>query len=188
MKRALLACLLAGCVDASDPPWQLDHDRVLAVAADPPRVLPGQSARVSALVAHAGAPVDEEQPVAMTVVSPRELYTAVHYNLDHWQIDAPAVTEPTALVVEMRLPPGEVATKTVWLGLSGANPTVAATVPDPFPRGRDVELGDGEWFTSCGTLRGTTLRVDQTCDGQLVVVVRDGDGGVGWQVLALRVQ
>lgn len=185
----LVLVLLAGCVDAGAPPWQLDHDRVLAVAFDPPRILPGQSARVTALVAHRGAPVapvDEEQPVAMTVVSPRELYTAVHYNLDHWQVDCPMVAAPTELEVELRLPPGEVATKTIWLGETGANPTVMASVPDPFPRGEDVELGAGEWFTSCGTLRGSTLRVDAPCDGQVVVVVRADDGGVAWQVLPLH--
>ena len=187
--RRLALVLLAGCVDASDPPWQLDHDRVVAVAADPPRIAPGQSARITALVAHAGAPVDEEQPVAMTVVSPRDLYTAVHYNIDHWQIDCPPLTAPTALEVEMRLPAGEIATKTIWLGGTGANPQVSASVPDPFPRGRDVDLGAGEWFTSCGTLRGphlSVLRVDEPCEGQVVVVVRDGAGGVAWQVLALH--
>jgi hypothetical protein len=184
--KAIVLVLVAGCVEASDPPWQLDHDRVVAVAADPPRIQPGQSARVTALVAHAGAPVDEEQPVAMTVVSPRELYMAVHYNIDHWQIDCPAVTSPTELEVELRLPPGEVATKTIWLGASGANPTVSASVPDPFPRGQDVDLGAGEWFTSCGTLNGSVLRVDAPCDGQVVVVERADDGGVAWQVFALH--
>lgn len=186
MKRLALL-LVAGCVDASAPPWLLDHDRVVAVTAEPPGIVPGQSARITALVAHAGAPVDEEQPVAMTVVSPRELYTAVHFNIDHWQIDCPAVPAPTALEVELRLPAGEVATKQVWLGETRANPPASASVPDPFPRGSDVDLGAGEWFTSCGTLRGSVLRVDAPCDGQLVVVVRDGHAGVAWQVLALHV-
>ena len=186
MKKLVLVVALWGCVDASDPPWQLDHDRVVAVAADPPRILPGDSARITALVAHAGAPVDEEQPVAMTVVSPRELYTAVHYNLDHWQIDCPAVAEPTELEVELRLPPGEVATKKIWLGETGANPPISASVPNPFPRAMDVDLGSGEWFTSCGTLRGSVLRVDAPCEGEVVVVVRADDGGVAWQVVPLH--
>jgi hypothetical protein len=184
--KKLVLLVLAGCVDASDPPWLLDHDRVVAVAADPPRILPGQTAKITSLVAHRGAPVDEEQPVAMTVVSPRELYTAVHYNIDHWQIDCPPVTVPTELEVELRMPPGEVATKKIWLGETGANPPVNASVPDPFPRGMDVDLGPGEWFTSCGTLHGSVLRVDQPCDGQVVVVVRADDGGVAWQVVALH--
>ena len=184
--KAIALVLLAGCVDASDPPWLLDHDRIVAVAAEPPRIVPGESARITALVAHRGAAVSEEQPVVMTVIAPRELYLAVHYNLDHWQIDCPVVAEPTELEVELRVADGEVATKQIWLGETGANPIVTASVPDPFPRGMDVDLGDGEWFTSCGTLRGSVLRVDAPCDGQLVVVVRAGDGGVAWQVVPLH--
>lgn len=191
VKRIALVLVVGlwGCVDASDPPWQLDHDRIVAVTAEPPRIEPGGSARITALVAHAGAPVDEEQPVVMTVVSPRELYMAVHYNIDHWQIDCPTVTEPTELDVELRVAAGEVATKKIWLGETGANPPVSASVPDPFPRGMEVDLGAGEWFTSCGTLRGphlSVLRVDAPCDGQVVVVVRADDGGVAWQVLPLH--
>ncbi len=185
MKRLALV-VFAGCVDAGDPPWQLDHDRIVAVASDPAGLVPGESARITALVAHRGGPLDEEQPVAMTVVSPRELSTAVHYNIDHWQIDCPVVAAPTALEVELRVPAGEVATKRIWLGMALANPAVSATVPDPFPRGSDVDLGPGEWFSSCGTLRGSQLRVDAPCDGQVVVVVRDDAGGLAWQVFALH--
>jgi len=186
-----LVGLLAGCVDAGDPPWWLDHDRIVAVRLEPPAIQPGESAMVDALIAHRGAPTTDDQPVAATVVSPRALFTAVHYNLDHWQIDCPPVAEQTSLVVEMRFPAGEVATKTVVLGDTHANPAAPAlAVPDPVPLHQDIALGDAEWFTSCGTLDAsrTTLRVDEPCDGELVGVVRDLGGGVAWQVVPLHAQ
>ena len=124
-------------------------------------------------------------------MSPRALFTAVHYNIDHWQIDCPPVTAPTPLVVEMRFSSGEVATKTVVLGDTHANPAAPMfAVPDPVPLHEDIALGDAEWFTSCGALDTprTTLRVDEPCDGKLVGVVRDLGGGVAWQVMPLHAQ
>lgn len=190
MKRAWLL-VLAGCVDAADPVWSLDHDRIVAVRAQAPAIQPGESAMLDALIAHRGAPTTDDQPVAMAAVSPRALYTAVHYNIDHWQIDCPPVTEQTPLVVEMRFPSGAVATKTIVLGGTHANPAApAVVVPDPVPLHQDIVLGDAEWFTSCGTLdtARTTLRIDEPCTGELVGVVRDLGGGVAWQVVPLHAQ
>jgi hypothetical protein len=184
VRCALLLIALAACVDDSDPPWQLHHDRVLAIAAEPPGILPGQSATITGLLAHADAPVSEEQPVAVTALSPRALFAAVHYNVDHWQIDCPTVATPTPLVVEMRFAAGEVATKTVWLGTARSNPAPPIyQVPDPVPLHVDIDLrADDTWFTSCGTLDGTTWREDDPCAGELVGVHRDADTGVSWRV------
>jgi hypothetical protein len=49
------------------------------------------------------------------------------------------------------------------------------------------------WLTSCGTLRDDTMPraihvVDEACDGELVVVVRDGDGGVAWVVQQIHAE
>ena len=49
------------------------------------------------------------------------------------------------------------------------------------------------WLTSCGTLRDSQepeaiLRLDAACTGELVVVVRDGDGGTTWQVWPLATE
>lgn len=189
MKRACVLVALAGCIEAGDPVWSLDHERIVAVRAQPPQIRPGETARLDALIAHRGATTTDDAPVAVVVVSPRALFTAAHYNVDHWQIDCPPVTSVTRLVVEMRFPAGEVATKTVVLGDTHENPTAPAfAVPDPAPLHEDIALGDAEWFTSCGALDATrtTLRVDERCDGELVAVVHDLGGGVAWQVVPLH--
>jgi hypothetical protein len=184
--KRLALMLLAGCVDAADPPWQLDHDRIVAVRTEPAGVAAGEVAAISGLLAHRRGPTSEEAPIIVTALTPHELFTAVHYNLDHFEIDGPALATPTPLTIEMRFAGGEVATKIIWLGQHRENPAATATVPDPFPLHEDVDLGPGEWFTSCGTLRGTVLRVDAACTGEVVRVVRDADNGVSWAVRNLQ--
>ena len=187
MRRALALFALAACVDAGESSSSLNHEHVVAVRAQPAAIEPGGVATLDGLLAHADAPTTDEQPIVMTAKSPIALFTAVHFEFDHWQIECPAVAEPTPLVVEMRFASGEVATKIVVLGDTHANPAAPAIgVPDPVPLHEDVALGDAEWFTSCGTLRGTTLRVDEPCEGELVGVVRDLGGGVAWTVVPLH--
>ena len=188
MKRLALVLLAGcpGCVDTSDPPWQLDHDRIVAVHTEPAGVGTGEVATITGLLAHRDGPATEESPIIVTALEPHELFTAVHYDVDHWQIDGPALAEPTPLTIEMRFAAGEVATKIIWLGEHRENPAATADVPDPFPLHHDVDLGPGEWFSSCGTLAGTVLRVDDACTGQVAWVVRDADDGVSWAVRNLR--
>ena len=95
--------------------------------------------------------------------------------------------------------------KDMWLGESDANPGLPALTIDGAPPaaslsvavGRDIALvADAEavrWLSSCGTLRdddepSAILHVDEACDGELVVVVRDGRGGTVWQVWPLAAE
>lgn len=216
MKRALLVLLVA-CAHETTPPWQLDQDRILAVRATPPSLAPGETARLDALLAHADGPVTEEQPVgASAAFAPADLYTAVHYNIDHWEVNAPdeerlaeARTElglpadaPVPLEITLELPGPLYATKTVYLGTSRVNPEPPVVHPDPttIAIDRDLELvvtsvsnGAVRWFTSCGELVDhdqaiASLRVEEPCDGELVVVVRDDASGVTWRILPIRAQ
>jgi hypothetical protein len=103
--------------------------------------------------------------------------------------------------------------KTVWIGEPSPNPDLPAItvdgVPAPaegaevvLPIGRDVYLraaaGDGQrvnWLTNVGTLfqddvATSFLRVAPSDDhsGELVVVVRDRQGGVAWRVWPVRAE
>lgn len=219
MKRVALACVLAGCTDDTTPPWQLDHDRILAVRAQPPSLAPGEVGSLEALVAHAAAPTSIDQPRGATAAfAPGELFTAVHYNVDHWQIDGPQDAQLDIARAELGLPAGSpvpleislifpgplYATKIVLLGEAAENPPPPVIAIDGAPAATEVALEvpvDAlievdyalivRWFTSCGTLhdhdtKAARLIVDEVCDGELVVVVRDERGGVAWQVLPLH--
>jgi hypothetical protein len=215
MKRALLV-VVAACGEPAVPePWQLDHDRVVAVRALPPHIAPGEIALFESLIAHADGPTTIEPIVNASAASaPGDLFLAVHYYFDHWQIDGPdqarldaaraalglAADAPVPLDVTLELPGPLYAAKTVWLGDSRANPPAPAITygpvlgPGEYPLDFDPPFGGTvRWLTSCGTLldhtepRATHV-VDEPCEGELVAVVRDGFGGVAWQVLPIRVE
>jgi hypothetical protein len=100
--------------------------------------------------------------------------------------------------------------KTVWLGEPSENPAmppvlvgdVAATDEIVVPIGVDtylsVDVPDGvrvSWLTNVGELfqddvPRAFVRVlpDHARSGQLVVVLRDNDGGVAWQVFSMRAE
>jgi hypothetical protein len=99
--------------------------------------------------------------------------------------------------------------KTVWLGEPSQNPIVPAVMIDGVPAGehivlpldRDVYLSVDapnlrvNWLTSVGTLfqddvATSFVRVlpDDSREGELVVVVRDSEGGVAWQVWPVRAE
>lgn len=120
--------------------------------------------------------------------------------------DAPV---PLGLVVTVAIDGAPfVATKTVWLGEAADNPVIAGVMVggaavEPGEQASaavgEIELAvdapaedDVAWLTSIGDLEDVDdaiahLTVDEPADGQLVVVVRDGRGGLAWRVFALRV-
>jgi len=216
MKRALLL-VFAACGETSAlEPWQLDHDRVVVVRSEPPHIAPGEIAIIDALVAHAGGPTTVESPRnAAAVSAPGDLFTAVHFYIDHWQVEGPDETQlaaardalglpagaPVPLDVTLELPGRLYAIKTVWLGDSVANPAPLGFSHGPeLAVGQDYPLsydppqgGSVRWLTSCGELRDDTKPrathvVEDACDGELVLVARDAAGGVAWQVLPIHAQ
>ena len=99
---------------------------------------------------------------------------------------------------------GAVASKLVWLGESRANPALPAITIDgvapgttlDLPRGRDITLSatgdDVSWLSSTGTLHDDDANVatldvarGDPATGELAVVVRDGAGGIVWQVWSI---
>jgi hypothetical protein len=99
--------------------------------------------------------------------------------------------------------------KTVWLGEPSQNPAVPAITLDGTPVGDEIVAPLGHdvylavdapgmrvnWLTSVGTLfqddeatAYVRIAPDDNHDGELVVVVRDSEGGVAWQVWPMHVE
>ena len=99
--------------------------------------------------------------------------------------------------------------KTVWLGEPSLNPVVPPVTIDGVPAGEEVVVPIGRdiylsvdapgmrvnWLTSVGALfqddvATSFVRVlpEDRHEGELVVVVRDAEGGVAWQVWPMRAE
>jgi len=184
VKRAWLLLFVAACASDVDPPWQLDHDRIIAVRATPPHIPSGATSTIDLFVGHKGAPTSVQAPDVTTVVSPMSLADT----LSGTTVTAPSEDRLAAARTELGLMPGVpvplqlgggvaagqlAATKTVWLGDSADNPTLdGVTVGDVTPGASivvptltDVHLfvnGDDSvdtinWLTSCGSMHDFDL-------------------------------
>lgn len=222
-----LAVAAAGCTDELDPQWQLDHDRIVAVRATPPAIEAGGRAELDALIALEGGKTSERPPEVARVVSPMSLAGAVALADGKWIATAPDAAKLDAVRAELRLEPGApvplivgvsylgqklIATKTVWLGMAGANPALDEMLVDGAPAAARSELVVGKlvdvplsvaaeiddtvnWLTSCGTMHDFDLpqaylrvEVEDPTDGELAVVRRDPRGGVAWRVWPIRAE
>ena len=183
MKYALiLVAFVAACIDETDPEWQLNHDRIVAVRASSPHIAPGETATIDALIAHKGAPTDVETPLAVLAYQLHDFDSAVSGNTvtcpDEPALDAERATlgldpgTPIPFDVVMQFPDSNgihlLAKKTIYLGDSVANATSVGNVviggapPDPaivVPIDVDVHMSvdadptsDVAWLTSCGTM------------------------------------
>src|SRR4051812_13602149 len=149
VRLALLLVLLVGCIDPIDARWQLDHDRVIAVRATPPRIMPGERAQLDALVARAGQLVSIEAPFnAAAIEAPPELQSVLRYDAGNWFVEAPddavlnqqrarmgfaeGAAVPVSIYGAWQDSAGEpmYARKTVWLGASAANPAMPRAAID----------------------------------------------------------
>jgi hypothetical protein len=150
VKRALvLFVALAACNADVDEPWQLDHDRIIAVRAEPPGIVAGQQAKIDLLAGFVGGPPTERRPDVAQVVSPQSLADLVHIDsTGNWTFDAPSDERLAAARAELKLSatdPVELrvgiaaqwptpvvspmgngfgATKTVLLGIERSNPAL----------------------------------------------------------------
>jgi hypothetical protein len=137
-----LALVAAGCIDAIDPKWTLDHDHVVAMRLSQPGLGPGESALIDALVAHDGSPVTIEEPIeAAGVTEAPSLEGAIYTDAGRWYAYGPshetlalaraelglAADAPVPLDVyaAFERPDGEpmIAKKRVWLGVVRYNPS-----------------------------------------------------------------
>jgi len=177
MRRfVLLALLASACTSDVDEPWFLDHDRIVAVRATPPRIDQG-SAVIDTLVAHKGGPLAELPPQLATVVSPMSLAGALAMDGNgHWVVTMPseaqlaaartelalAADAPVPLLVGVRVDELN-AVKTVVLGQAADNPPVD-----------DVTIAGAPAPAS-----GSPITIPELTDVPLVVATEDTDD-VNW--------
>jgi len=178
--RVALLAFLVGCIDPVDQRWDLSHDHVVAVRADPPAVMPYQRAKLEALVAHRDGPVTIEAPTEAVGVDDTNDLVAF---TGGWYVTAPsdetlaqlrqkagvAADAPVPFEVVMRI--GDFyATKAVLLGATEENPTIPAMLVGGTPAGDALVIPTGDdvyvsvaadvgspagrvnWLTSCGEL------------------------------------
>ena len=131
----------AGCTGDLDPPWQLDHDRIIAVRATPPGVAAGESATLDALLGHKGAPTRVAPPELATVVSPASLADVLRLDGANWVVTAPSEQRLAQVRAELMLAPDApvkltvgvsyqaqalFATKVIELGRAATNPSLVS--------------------------------------------------------------
>ena len=179
-KLALVA--LASCTGSIDPPWQLAHERIIAVRATPPHIPAAATSTIDVLLGHIGSGVEVVPPEATsTVISPTGLTT----NLTGATFTAPGETQLDQIRSDQGLGPsdpvpievqveanGFEALKTIYVGDSSDNPpldgllvnnvapptetnaliTVPANVDVPLFVEADDDVDNVNWLTSCGTM------------------------------------
>lgn len=149
MKRLVLLAALAACNADIDEPWQLEHDRIIAVRATPPAIMPGETTTIDLLAGYDANPAAERGPDFVQVVSPTSFADLVQPGGPGvWTVTAPSEERLAAARTELNIPAGMpvplrvgvaaawptpvmspegngfAALKVVWLGISAANPTL----------------------------------------------------------------
>jgi hypothetical protein len=159
--RVLVFLLLAACVEPVDQRWELDHDHVVAVRANPPRLMPGESARIDGLVAHDGESPRVEMPSAAAGTEDPLLANLVGqgtWRNPGWFVTAPsedtlaavrardglAVDAPVPFDVVMAFEGPLYAKKTIWFGARSENPSAPAMVIDGQPAADRIDVPTGE--------------------------------------------
>jgi hypothetical protein len=137
----VVAIAASACAPDIDPPWQLDHDRIVAVRATPPGIAAGQRAKLDALLAEKGNQTRVAAPEAVLVVSPMSLSDVAALGSGDWFVTAPGEDRLDAARAELGLAPGApvplqigvsygggtlVATKTILLGQPADNPLLVS--------------------------------------------------------------
>lgn len=145
---AIVMVAIVGCAGDLDPQWQLDHDRIVAVRAEPPGITAGQQAELIGLVAVKGSGTMEMPPEAAIVASPQAMTGAVALDGGRWVVTAPSEDRIVAARNELHLAPGApvplvigvsyaqqtlLATKTVTIGMALQNPVLGEVLIDHAP-------------------------------------------------------
>ena len=176
-KQALVLTVLVGCADDIDPQWQLDHDRVIAVRATPPRVPAGGSSEIDALLGHKGAPPDEAVPELATIVSPDSLAGVLTHDANHWIVTAPDEAQLAMARTGLGLADG--AAVPVVVGVSYASGTLTAIKTVYLGEAADNPVLDSAMIDGVASPAATALTVGAKLEVPLAVTVDETDD-VNW--------
>jgi hypothetical protein len=164
VRRALLviayvaAFVAAGCTGDLDPPWQLDHDRIIAVRATPPGILAGESSTLDALLGAKGGPTRVAAPELAAVVSPASLSDALAFDGSRWVVTAPSEQRLAQVRAELMLAAD--APVPLRIGVSYAGQTLVAT--------KVIDLGRA---ASNPSLVSMNMKIDDAPAGSAEIVV-----------------
>jgi hypothetical protein len=141
--RALViaALLVAGCTSDVDLQWELDHDRIIAVRAEPPRIMAGEVSTLRLLAGYETLPAEERAPDGAQVVSPMSLADTVSFDGQNWIVTAPNQQRIDAARTELGLDAD--APVPLLVGIAAVWPTpVMAVEGNAFAATKTVFLGE----------------------------------------------
>lgn len=186
-KLVVVAVLLIGCNADIDEQWELDHDRIIAVRAEPPGIQPGETSQIDVLLGYETLPAQVRPPDFAQVVTPQSLMDVLTFDGTHWVVTAPSAERLDQARRELGLLPGAPvplrvgvavawptpvvspqgngfgAVKTVWLGREGTNPPLdGLTIGDVAP------ADDAELVFSTAKAAKTRLFVEADDDHDIV--------------------
>lgn len=162
----MLAALATGC-DDTDPPWELDNDRIIAVRASSPQLAAGDRATLDVLVTAAG-----RGPFVM----PPDLAIAVPVDPNSNQVDQPD-SLPEALQNAVRFENGQwtvVAPSAAELDQVRAERGIAAGMPVPLIVGVRVDPSQGDGGVSLDAIKTVLLGAPTLGNPTLGAVVING--------------
>jgi hypothetical protein len=216
-RRLLIALTLAvspACTDF-DTPSELTREQIVAVRSTPASVAPGTRGRLEALVAGPDGVVDDGEldwslsaphPSASIELDADGAWLAVEAGAEPGPVEvALLVTTPSGSEIDAvktvaieeaaRQNPGPMGIEAGGQSIGGGELRVAARAEVVLRA--DVDAGDAaqvSWFATVGEIelyrRNPTDLVapEEPGSGWLIAVVRDGEGGVDWQILPLVVE
>jgi hypothetical protein len=206
-KQVSAFAILTACSAGGDSAL-LDHAELLAVRADPPHALPGERVRIDVLASDDAGRVFVADPDTVQAGP-----LPVEHTEAGWFVTAPpaqAMVAGATLGIELAIDgDAKQATKQIVFGDSAANPAVAMMRVD----GSDsaalrAAVGDRPalsatatgvdplayaWYSSVGDVEHARkpeaiLDADAASTGTILIVVRDAQGGVAWQLLPAQVE
>jgi hypothetical protein len=211
MQRTLLLLSLSlsagACAEVTEA--RLDHAQILAVRAEPAHVAPGGVARIDVLAGDDSGAVFETVPDELVATGAAGPLT-VERTPDGWFVTAGPLPEVATLEISVAID-GVAwrARKALVVNEPADNPRVVAMQVDGSPSDELVAavgtkpaltaIGAGRepltyaWYSSVGDLSryrqpDAVLDATDAAEGAILLVVRDGAGGVGWHVLPARVE